>query len=155
MNISTPRCIIRNLTATDAPCLHKILSDRDVMEYIEPPFTIEQTREFIQTAGSCDPPLVYALIWKDTETLIGHVIFHPCEENSMELGWILQKSFWGLGIASEVTEALTVHAKKKGAKSCVIRCDPRQNTSKNIALRNHFRYEGQEDGCLVYRLILQ
>lgn len=152
MHVTTKRCVIRQFSADDAAQLYHILSDKDVMEYIEPPFTMDQTRAFIETAGLCVPPLVYALEWKETKRLIGQVIFHRYEEDSFEIGWILHREFWGLGIAGEVTSVLVDQAHEIGARSCVIECDARQSASKHIALRHGFLYEGQDDGCDIYRL---
>ncbi|MBR3705145.1 MAG: GNAT family N-acetyltransferase [Oscillospiraceae bacterium] len=154
MILETPRCLIRRFTADDAPDLYEILSDSDVMKYIEPPFTRDQTSEFIENIGLCDPPLVYALIWKETEHLIGHVIFHQYKEDSYEIGWIISKEYWGQGIASEVTVSLIEYAKKLKISSCIIECDQKQTTSIRIAHKHGFLYVGKDDNCEVYRLRL-
>lgn len=153
MSIETCRCCIRKLAVEDAADLYKTLSDEKVMEYIEPAFDMEQVKEFIEDAGLCDPPLVYALVWKETGEVIGHVIFHQYEEESYEIGWIIRREYWGRGIAGEVTAALVEYASELGGiNSCVIECDPEQEVSKRIALKHGFVYEGEDDGCHVYRL---
>lgn len=154
MNLTTTRCIIRNLTMDDAADLYKTLSNEEVMEYIEPAFSMEQTKEFIEEAGLCEPPLVYALEWKENSKVIGHVIFQQYEEDSYEIGWIINRNYWGRGIADEVTKTLVDHAKGLNINSCVIECDTEQTASKHIALKNGFVYEGEDDGCDVYRLKL-
>ena len=154
MLITTERCIIRKFTTDDAAQLNNVLSDNDVMQYIEPTFNMQQTMEFIADAGLCDPPLVYALVWKKTDLVIGHVIFHRFEEDSFEIGWILCKEFWGLGIASEVTGFLVEYARECGARSCVIECEPLQKATIRIAEKHRFLYDGQSDDCSIYRLIL-
>ncbi|MBO5352986.1 MAG: GNAT family N-acetyltransferase [Lachnospiraceae bacterium] len=150
----TPRCIIRGFVMNDAAELYNVLSDEKVMEYIEPAFTMEQTKAFIDEAGLCEPPLVYALEWKENHLVIGHVIFHLYEEDSYEIGWIINREYWGRGIADEVTRALIEYARGLDISSCVIECDTEQTASKHIALKNGFVYEGEEDGCDVYRLKL-
>jgi len=153
MRIETCRCCIRKFSVEDAADLYKTLSDEKVMEYIEPAFDMEQVKEFIEDAGLCEPPLVYALVWKETNEVIGHVIFHQYEENSYEIGWIIRREYWDRGIAGEVTAALVEHARDlDGIHSCVIECDPEQEVSKRIALKHGFVYEGEDDGCDVYRL---
>ena len=154
MHLITPRCLIRPFTADDAPELYQVLSDRAVMEYIEPPFSIEQTEDFIKDAGLCDPPLVYALVLRENEAVIGHIIFHKYEEDSYEIGWIISKLHWGQGIASEVTAALIEYAKERNINSYVIECDPEQTATIRIAQKHLFTYEGEDDGCVVYRLYL-
>ncbi len=152
MFLSAERLIVRNLMETDADDLFETLSDEAVMKYIEPPFDMEKTKKFIREAGLCEPPLVYALEWKETGKVIGHVIFHPYEEDSYEIGWILNRRYWGKGIADEITKILVEHAKKLQSNSCVIECDERQVVSKHIAWKNGFVYEREDDGCSVYRL---
>ncbi len=152
MHLFTQRCLIRELTENDASALFDILSNENVMKYIDHPFSFDQTREFIIEAGLCDPPLVYALIWRSTGALIGHVIFHEYDKVAYEIGWIIHESYWGKGIASEITEALLYYAKDIGIKSCVIECDPKQSASIHIAQKSGFIYVGEDDGCLRYRV---
>ena len=153
MRIETSRCIVRNFTMDDAADLYKALSDEKVMEYIEPAYDMGRVKEFIKEAGLCEPPLVFALVWKETGEVIGQVIFHPYEEDSYEIGWIIRREYWRKGIAGEITDSLVKYTKSlKGIHSCVIECDPRQTASKRIALKSGFTYEGEDDGCDVYRL---
>ena len=46
MELTTKRCLIRQLKMNDADDLCQVLSDADVMQYIEPVFDIEKTRDF-------------------------------------------------------------------------------------------------------------
>jgi len=154
MILETDRCIIRSLTMEDADDLYAVLSDAEVMKYIEPAFEPERTRAFIREAGLCVPALVYAVVWRETGRVIGHAVFHPYTGNDYEIGWILNRKYWGLGIADELTKALIGRARKLNAISCVIECDPRQSASRRIALKNGFSYDGISDGLEVYRLKL-
>lgn len=154
MELTTKRCLIRNMKMADAQDLHQVLSDEQVMRYIEPAFDRERTENFIDSAGLCEPPLVYAIEWKATGKVIGHAIFHPYEKNDYEIGWVIHKDYWGMGIADEVTQELIRYARHLGAESCVIECDERQSASKRIAGKNGFSYEGQSDKLERYRLVL-
>ena len=154
MDLITERCHIRNFSMEDVDDLYEVLSDKDAMVYIESAFDRERTKEFIQVAGMCEPPLVYAIVWKLTGKVIGHAIFHQYEESDYEIGWILNKEYWGNGIADEVTKGLIKYARYLGISSCIIECDIEQNVSKKIALRNGFAYEGIIDNLERYRLVL-
>lgn len=61
MERDTGRFLVRNFRLEDAEDLAEVLSDAEVMKYIESPFSMEQTWEFINTAGLSEPPLVYAV----------------------------------------------------------------------------------------------
>ena len=151
MPLQTDRCLIRPFEPGDADALHALLSDPAVMQYIEPVYTREQTAAFLREAGLCQPPLVYALEWKETGKLIGQVIFHPYEGSDYEIGWLLCPAFWGKGIASEVTRALTAYAAGLGAEGCVVECDPRQEATKRIAQKCGFVQQGIRDELCLYR----
>lgn len=154
MKLETERCHIRNFSAADAGELYEILSDARVMAYIEPVFDKAGTRRFIEAAGLCEPPLVYAVTGKVSGRLIGHVIFHRFESSSYEIGWILTRDVWGQGIASELTAALVQQVRRLGADSCVIECDPKQTASQAIARKSGFTCEGVTDQLIRYRLRL-
>ena len=154
MELTTDRCLIRNMKIKDADDLYQGLSDERVMMYIEQVFDMERTKNFVQSAGLCEPPLVYAIVWKMTGKVIGHAIFHSYEKNDYEIGWVINKDYWGMGIADEVTKALIRYARYLGAESCVIECDERQTASKKIAIKNRFIYEGSSGKLERYRLKL-
>ena len=154
MKLTTQRWLIRNMTMKDADDLYQVLSDERVMTYIEQPFNMERTKCFIQSAGLCEPPLVYAIVWKMTGKVIGHAIFHSYEKNDYEIGWVLNKNYWGIGIADEVTKELIKSARYLGVESCIIECDERQIVSKKIAIKNGFAYDGKSDNLERYRLVL-
>lgn len=154
MDLWTERCLIRNFRPEDVDDLYQVLSDESVMKHIEPVFDREKTAAFIRTAGLCEPPLVYAIVWKITGKVIGHAIFHVYGESDYEIGWILNQAYWGMGIADEVTKALTKYARRLGVSGCVIECDAGQTASKKLAIKNGFLYEGKQGSLERYRLNL-
>ena len=94
-----------------------------------------------------DPPLIYAVIEKESGALIGQLIWHPWDENSMELGWILRRDRWGRGVASELTAAML----KETDGDVVLECAPGQTVTERIAVR--FGFSLEESGALLrYRL---
>ena len=95
----------------DAEALYKMYSDAEVMKYIEPVFDMDKTKWFIAKFGMCEKPLVYALELRETKEVIGHVISHPYDKNSCEIGWVLGRAWWGRGLADEVTKTLIEYYK--------------------------------------------
>ena len=138
MLLETNRLLVRRLREEDAEALFAVLSDPEVMRYIEPPFTLAQTRSFIREAALCEPPLVYGVVWKGkpaaSPVLIGHLIWHPWDETAMELGWILRRDFWGRGIAGELTAAILEQTRR----DVVIECCPDQSATRRLAARFGF-----------------
>lgn len=123
--------IIRRFEESDLQSLYELLSDEEVMRYIEPPYTLEKTEWFLKTAGLSENPLIYAVDDEDG-SFVGYVIYHDYDDDSKEIGWILCQQFWGKGIAQKLTEMLVQKAKADG-KSAVIECAPEQEATKHIA----------------------
>lgn len=144
------RLRLRTMRCGDLEELYALLSDAEVMRWLEPPFTREQAERFLQQAGLSDPPLIYAAENAEGEFL-GYAIYHDYDDHSRELGWVLRQSAWRKGYAGEMTALLTVLARREG-KDAVIECTPKQTVSAHIARRHGFSYEGRADGCDSYRL---
>lgn len=77
MNLSTERCVIRRMKPEDEAELFLLLSDPKVMQYLETPYTQEQTRSFLTQFGLNVNPCVYAVCEKSSEAFMGYLIFHP------------------------------------------------------------------------------
>ena len=150
--MNTPlRLNIRRFRDSDLPELYKLLSDPDVMRFLEPPFSPEQTKSFLESAGLSDPPLIYAAE-NAGGSFIGYVIYHDYDAGSKEIGWVLKKDVWGKGCAKELTKQLIEKANSEG-KSVIIECIPEQSVTKHIAELFGFAYTGRADGCDVYKLV--
>ena len=141
---------IRRFRPDDLTGLHAILSDPAVMRWIEPPYTLERTEEFLQGKALVSEPAVYALT-DSGDRIVGQVIFHPYDADGWELGWIIARSHWGRGVATAVTDALIRRCREYGIAECVIECVPEQAATVRIAQKCGFSYAGQEAGLSVYR----
>ena len=139
---------IRKMTERDLDPLHTLLSDPEVMKYLEPPFTRERTAAFLQAALSDHPPVLAA---EADGTFIGYVIYHPYEEDTMELGWVLLPEYWRKGYASALTRKMMEMTASEGKKP-VIECDPEQEVTKHIALKCGFVRAEKRDDLDVYKL---
>ena len=139
---------IRNMQPGDTDALFRLLSDPEVMRYLEPPYSRAQAEIFLRRAGLAEPPLVYAA--EENGIFIGYVIYHAYDEESVEIGWVLFPEYWGRGYASALTDRLIDMARQE-QKSVVIECVPAQEATKRIAVKKGFRDCGICDGLAVYR----
>lgn len=140
--------IIRRMDEKDLGPLAELLSDARVMRYLEPPFSPEQSRVFLDEAGLAEPPLVYAV--EDCSGFVGYVIYHNYDEFSVEIGWVLAPRAWNRGYAVELTRILLGWAQAAG-KDIVIECVPEQVATRRIADRFGFSLTGGRDGLIVFR----
>ena len=152
MDLKTERLLIRELTAQDTDALYAILSDPEVMRFIEPPYTRQQTAAFITENSRGEVPLVYALESLESGALVGHVIWHPYDSEAYELGWILGREHWSKGYAGEVTCAL-LNAAKAELRDVVIQCTPEQTSTRRIAEKFGFFFLGVENSLCMYRFV--
>ncbi|HEX3021875.1 MAG TPA: GNAT family protein [Lachnospiraceae bacterium] len=107
MNITTDRLILRNFSRDDIDAALAYLGDADTMYYIEDPFNYEQAKEFVERNIDEENALVYALIEKKTEKIIGHMIFHEYNYDQIyELGFIIKSEYQGKGYGYEIGKAL-------------------------------------------------
>ena len=102
---------IRIFNESDLMNLYGTLSDPDVMEYIEPIYDFDKTKEFLYSVALSDSPLIYAAE-DDNGNYIGYVIYHDYKDNSVELGWLLNKREWGKGYASKLTGSELLNQEK-------------------------------------------
>ena len=139
---------IRRFREDDLQAVCELLSDEEVMRYIEPPFSLQQTEAFLHFAGLSQSPLIYAVETANRD-FVGYVIYHDYDGESKEIGWVLRRAFWGRGYAGRLTKQLIEKAYAEG-KSAVLECSPAQAVTRHIAEKFGFAYLGQRDGCEVY-----
>ena len=140
---------IRKMIPEDFKPLFKLLSNPEVMKYLENPFTMEQTKKFMEEEGLCNSPRIYSAILD--KQFIGYVIYHPYDNLSNEIGWVLLPEYYGKGYASLLTQILIEKA-KKDRKNLIIECVPEQIASKRIAEKFGFSYNGRSEGLDIYTL---
>ena len=137
------------MSGRDIESLFSLLSDEDVMRYIEPAFTREKAQEFLMSAGLSEEPLIYAV--DNDSAFVGYVIFHTFDEDSIEIGWVLHKRFWGKGYAQNLTKMLIDKAFSL-EKDVIIECSTEQEATKHIAQKYGFLLTESVDGLYVYKL---
>ncbi|NLM06543.1 MAG: GNAT family N-acetyltransferase [Tissierellia bacterium] len=96
MILETERTIIRNFEITDLEDLHEIFGDKEVMTNIEEAYSKEKTNDFLESfcAGQNG---ALACVHKDTNKMIGYILFNEYEEDVYEMGWIFNKDCWRQG----------------------------------------------------------
>lgn len=147
--VKDDRFYIRPFMKEDLEDLHVLLSDPEVMKYLEPPFTRKQTEHFLKSQGLAASPRILAVDDKD-HSFIGYVIYHDYDDTGKEIGWVLKKEIWGHGMASLLTKQLVAMAASEG-KDAVIECVPEQQVTRVIAENHGFRKVGENNGLLIYR----
>lgn len=109
MYIETARLIIRNFESNDSENLFEILGDAETMKNSEPPYDFEKTKSFlhsfcIQRSGAV------AAVHKQSDKLIGYILFNEQYKGIYEMGWFFNRAFWRQGYAFESCKAVINYA---------------------------------------------
>ncbi len=105
----TKRLIIRRYTETDFDNFFRLNGDDDIMRYIRPAQTREDSLDFFINkvlAGYEQQPGLgrWAMIAKDSNEFVGSFAVIPVEHSDkIQLGYSLLKENWGKGYATEST----------------------------------------------------
>ena len=150
-HIQTSRLTLRPFAHSDLADLHEIFSDSKTMEHIEPPFSHEQTEEFLGSfcvaAGGA-----LACVHRGSGKMIGYLLFKATEPDIYEIGWIFNRRFWRRGYAYEACSALIRRAFDSfGAKEVFAETT---DTEKSLPLMKKLgmNYAGIEDCMHLCRL---
>lgn len=147
--VKDDRFYIRTFENKDLEPLHALLSDPEVMKYLEPPFDLKKTKRFLKSQGLSAAPRILAVDDKN-HSFIGYVIYHDYDDTSKEIGWVLKKEIWGHGMAGFLTKQLVAMAASEG-KEAVIECVPEQLKTRAIAEKHGFQKTGESNGLDIYR----
>ncbi|MEM9099959.1 MAG: GNAT family N-acetyltransferase [Pseudomonadota bacterium] len=102
--IETERLVLREMVLEDAPAIQEIFSDFAVTRWLSLVPHPYPEGEAIRYVEACSGFYVWAIEARDRPGLIGMVgIDSP--EDKRALGYWVGRSHWGLGVASEASEA--------------------------------------------------
>lgn len=136
----TERLILRRYQKEDLPDLFEYLSDREVVEY-EPyqPLTLEETKEDLERRIRTDEMIAIEL--KNSHKMIGNIYMGKRDFKALELGYVLNRNYWGYGYAAESCKALIGQAFSNGVHRIYAECDPRNENSWKLLEALGFRRE--------------
>jgi [ribosomal protein S5]-alanine N-acetyltransferase len=114
--LQTSRLTLRPFSADDLDDLSALMANVDFMRFSLGIFSREQTAGFLEKVQNRDRaglPSQFAVIFRENERLIGYCGFFlqvvdGVEE--LEIGYRLDRSYWGQGIATEAARAVRDHA---------------------------------------------
>lgn len=109
MYIDTQRMFIRDYTMDDAKDLYDILGDAEVMKNCEPAYSLKKTSDFLSEFCIGKKGAV-AAVHKESNKMIGYILFKVFDESVYEIGWFFNKSFWRQGYAYESCKAVIDYA---------------------------------------------
>ena len=148
--IETNRLILRELTLDDLDALFALYRDPDIRKYFpDGTRTVEETKEELEWIldeyyGQYGFGL-WATIFKETGAFIGRCGLIPWtidEQQEVEVAYLLDKAYWGRGLATEAAQAIVQYAFEQLQLSRII-ClfDPEHHASRNVAKKTGLTFE--------------
>jgi len=140
--IETERLILRRLTMEDAQDVFEWASDPVVNRYMPYPLhkSIHQAEEWIRSLKEKNE---FCFCIKDTGKVIGSgsVTFNA-EYKAYEIGYNLNRQFWGCGYATEAARAMIQWAYQNlGARNFFARHANENMASKNVIMKCGFQFD--------------
>lgn len=109
--IETDRLMIRNFIPEDLLDLQEIFGDDETMKNCEPAYYLEKTKTFLQDFCVSRNGAV-AAVQKQTNKMIGYILFNEYTSGECEIGWIFNRQYWKQGYSYEACSSLVCHAFK-------------------------------------------
>ena len=155
--IETERLLLRPLTLADAEDVFKWVGDPVVNRYMPYPLykNVDQVKRWI--AGIKDEDLEFGFELKETGRVIGAgSVGYDEERAAYELGYNLNRAYWGKGFATEASRAMLKWAYDAlGARDFVANHAVANAASGNVIRKCGFQFErygqyGRFDGSEVF-----
>ena len=124
----TDRLVLRRYKKEDLQDLFEYLSDKEVVKY-EPykPLTLNEAKENLEWRIGTDEMIAIEL--RDSHKMIGNVYMGKREFETLEMGYVFNRNYWGNGYAAESCKALIQQAFSNGIHRIYAECDPRNKNS--------------------------
>lgn len=129
----TERCFLRELTEEDFQPMYRIYQKPQVVRYLEEQMGDRRTEQekwnaYLRWNYSFFGYGYWGVFEKETGKLIGRAGFRAGSE-PLEIGYLLDDTVWGRGLATEVLEVLLCYAKTELDASEVVAKIHRENTA--------------------------
>lgn len=106
--LETKRLCLRPPCLNDASEMFKYASDPQVTKWLSFPThqTLHDSKEALATHFMADPLGKWGIVYRPTNTFIGTISLMNFTAHSAELGYVIDRDFWGQGIVCEAANAL-------------------------------------------------
>jgi RimJ/RimL family protein N-acetyltransferase len=165
--LETPRLLLRHLEPGDLNALHALYSDPQIRRYYpDGTRTLDQTRaelEWFRHGHPQHPELgLWATVEKSTGAFLGRcglLPWHIDGQLNVELAFLIDKTRWGQGLATEAAAGIVDHARNVlGLARLICLITPGNERSAAVARKLGMRFEREhvdEHGlCHIHALSL-
>ena len=154
--LETKRLLLRRFVMDDLDALFALYSDPSVVQYIpDAPRTYDETQEELEWFMHGHPRFpelgLWATIYKETRQFIGRCGLLPWTidgQHEVEVAFAFSKVYWGLGLGTEVAQALAQYGFEQLQLSrliCLIDLENRASIRVATKIGMTFEKEGEDE----------
>lgn len=152
--LTTARLRLRPFRTGDVPAVHAYASDPEVVRFMDwGPNTLADTETFVAEATRPADGAHSFAVEHEGDLIGGIELRVTSSANSRgEFGYVLARSSWGQGFATEAAAALLAFAfGRAGLHRVAATCDPANIGSRRVLEKTGLRYEGRLQDYLLIR----
>ena len=153
MEIRTKRLVLKPMSMEYLHTVHAYASDPENTRFMTrlPNEALEETERFIrgaEAAWGMDPPAFCEFVVLLGDAHIGAASVYPSERSGeAEVGWIINKAYWGRGYAAEAARAAMDYAASRlGIRRFIAHCDAENDASRRVMEKLGMRFVSREGG---------
>ena len=146
--LQTPRFIVRKFIPADEHYVLDLYRDELVTRYVPKRTDAETSAIFADSIINYEHHPGFrqvGCIYPADDDFIGVCILKPADSDPtrIELGYVLAKKYWGLGLATELSMALVKHGFEQMKLTEICACTNYENiASQNVLIKSGFHREG-------------
>ena len=146
--LTTPRLIVRKFIPADEHFILDLYRDELVTRYVTQRTDTETSAIFVDSIRNYEhhPGLGrWGVFDSVDDDFIGVCILKPADSDPtrIELGYVLAKKYWHLGLATELSMALVKYGLEQMKLTEICACTNNENTaSQNVLIKSGFHREG-------------
>lgn len=149
-SLETQRFALRRFQPQDWQMVYEYMSSPAVTAYLpDGQFSQDQARELV-SEGSSDYEESIAVMLKEENALVGHMMFHPWfAPHTYEIGWVFHTRYHNRGFATEAAFALLKYGfETLKLHRIIATCQPENIASVRVMEKLGMRREGHFQKCL-------
>lgn len=138
--IETERLILRRYNESDLQDLYEYLSDPEVVKHEQYKVAdLDTAKSVLEQRISMEEMIAVEL--KSSHKMIGNVYIGKSSFDSLEIGYVFNRNYWGKGYARESCSALIEQAFSNNTHRIFAECDPENPNSWQLLESLGFRRE--------------
>lgn len=147
--MTEPHIIIRNRELTDAQRIMDILDNENFRWFGRPPKTLEDQVEFMRRDDLNPLTRSYSIVYGFAVVGCIGVKMNPHRDWCAEIGYFVDETYWGRGIAAEAIRLVERECARQGIRRIVALVEAENSQSCRVLSKCGYRLEGVAHNAII------